>query len=217
MKKAIIAKKVGMTQVFNANGEIVPVTVLEAGPCYVAQVKTLEKDGYSAIQVAFGPVKEKNVTKPMKGHYAKSGITPMRKLKEFRLDNAEDYKAGDEIKADVFAEGDKVDVKGVSKGKGFQGTIKRHGMHRGPMGHGSKYHRAVGSLGASSDPSRVFKNKHMPGHMGSVNCTVQNLTIVRVDAENNMILVKGAVPSSYGSVITLTDSVKAKKGGTIWN
>ena len=210
MKKAIMAKKVGMTQVFSPEGELIPVTVLQAGPCYVVQVKNPETDGYSAIQIAFGSVKEKNVTKPMKGHYEKAGITPLRKIKEFRLEDISSYKSGDEIKADIFSEGEKIDVKGVSKGKGFQGVIKRHGQHRGPMAHGSKYHRAVGSMGASSDPSRVFKGKKLPGHMGSVACTVQNLTIVRVDAENNMILVKGAVPGSNGSVISLIDSVKGQ-------
>ncbi len=210
MKKAIIAKKVGMTQIFSPEGEIVPVTVLEAGPCYVAQVKTPETDNYSAIQVAFGSIKEKNVSNQLKGHFAKAGVTPLRKIKEFRLEDISSYAPGAEIKADIFAAGDRVDVKGVSKGKGYQGVIKRHGQHRGPMAHGSKSHRVTGSMGASSDPSRVFPNKKMPGHMGSVACTVQNLTIVKVDAENNMILIKGAVPGSNGSVITITDTVKAQ-------
>ncbi len=209
MKKAIIAKKVGMTQIFNPTGEIVPVTVLQAGPCKVVQVKTAENDGYDSIQMSFGTMKEQNVNKPMKGHYDKAGVPVGKRLKEFRLEDAQ-YAIGDEIKADIFAQGDKVDVHGVSKGKGFQGTIKRHGMHRGPMAHGSKYHRAVGSMGASSYPGRVFKGKKMPGHMGSVNCTVQNLTIVKVDAENDMLLIKGAVPGSNGSVIYITDTVKGQ-------
>ncbi len=209
MKKAIIAKKVGMTQIFNSTGEIVPVTVLQAGPCKVVQIKTAQKEGYDSIQISFGTVKEKNITKPMAGHYANANVPVGRNLKEFRLENAE-YALGDEVKADIFAQGDKVDVHGVSKGKGFQGTIKRHGMHRGPMAHGSKYHRAVGSMGSSSYPGRVFKGKNMPGHMGSVNCTVQNLTIVKVDAENDMLLIKGAIPGSNGSVVYITDTVKGQ-------
>ena len=209
MKKAIIAKKVGMTQIFTPEGVVIPVTVLQAGPCKVTQVKTAETDGYDAVQLAFGEIKEKNVTKPLKGHFAKAGVTPLRRLKEFRLEDCT-LAAGDEVKADVFAEGDKVDIHGVSKGKGYQGVIKRYGQHRGPMAHGSKYHRAVGSHGASSDPSRVFKGKKLPGHMGAANVTVQNITVVRVDAENDMILIKGAVPGSNGSVVYLTDAVKAK-------
>lgn len=209
MKKAIIAKKVGMTQVFGPEGVIIPVTVLEAGPCKVTQVKTVENDGYNAVQLAFGTVKEKNVTNPLKGHFAKANVTPLRRLKEFKLEDST-LALGDEVKADVFEEGEKVDIHGVSKGKGFQGVIKRYGQHRGPMAHGSKYHRAVGSLGASSTPSRVFKGKKLPGHMGNVNCTIQNIKIVKVDVENNMILIKGAVPGSNGSIVYLTDAVKGQ-------
>ncbi len=209
MKKAIIAKKVGMTQVFGPEGVIIPVTVLEAGPCKVTQVKTVENDGYNAVQLAFGAIKEKNVTNPLKGHFAKANVTPLRRLKEFKLEDST-LALGDEVKADVFEEGEKVDIHGVSKGKGFQGVIKRYGQHRGPMAHGSKYHRAVGSLGASSTPSRVFKGKKLPGHMGNVNCTIQNIKIVKVDVENNMILIKGAVPGSNGSIVYLTDAVKGQ-------
>lgn len=209
MKKAIMAKKVGMTQIFSPEGVIVPVTVLQAGPCAVTQVKTVETDGYNAVQLAFGEIKEKNVTKPLKGHFEKANTAPLRRLKEFKLEDSA-LKAGDIVKADVFEEGDKVDIHGVSKGKGFQGVIKRYGQHRGPMAHGSKYHRAVGSNSASSDPSRVFKGKKLPGHMGNVNCTIQNLSVVKVDAENNMILIKGAVPGSNGSVVYITDAVKGQ-------
>lgn len=209
MKKAIIAKKVGMTQIFSPEGVIVPVTVLQAGPCAVTQVKTVETDGYNAIQLAFGEIKEKNVTKPLKGHFEKANTAPLRRLKEFKLEDSA-LNLGDIVKADVFEEGDKVDIHGVSKGKGFQGVIKRYGQHRGPMAHGSKYHRAVGSNGASSDPSRVFKGKKLPGHMGNVSCTIQNLSVVKVDAENNMILIKGAVPGSNGSVVYITDAVKGQ-------
>ena len=208
MKKAIIAKKVGMTQVFSPEGEIIPVTVLEAGPCSVVQVKSLAKDGYEAIQVSFGAIKAKNVTKPVAGHYEKVDQEPKRRLKEFRLEDAASYEIGQELKADIFEAGDHVDISGVSKGKGFQGNIKRHGQSRGPMAHGSKYHRAVGSMGASSDPSRVFKGKNLPGHMGSENCTVQNMTIVKADAEKNLLLVKGAVPGSNGSIVYVIDTLK---------
>ncbi|MFA0815822.1 MAG: 50S ribosomal protein L3 [Anaerofustis sp.] len=208
MKKAIIAKKVGMTQVFSPEGEIIPVTVLEAGPCSVVQVKSLEKDGYEAIQVSFGEIKAKNVTKPIAGHYAKVEQEPKRRLKEFRLEDVASFEVGQELKADIFETGDRVDISGVSKGKGFQGNIKRHGQSRGPMAHGSKYHRAVGSMGASSDPSRVFKGKNLPGHMGSENCTVQNMTVVKADAEKNLLLVKGAVPGSNGSIVYVVDTIK---------
>ena len=208
MKKAIISKKVGMTQVFSQEGEIIPVTVLEAGPCSVVQVKSLAKDGYEAIQVSFGAIKAKNVTKPVAGHYEKVDQEPKRRLKEFRLEDAASYEIGQELKADIFEAGDHVDISGVSKGKGFQGNIKRHGQSRGPMAHGSKYHRAVGSMGASSDPSRVFKGKNLPGHMGSENCTVQNMTIVKADAEKNLLLVKGAVPGSNGSIVYVMDTLK---------
>ena len=194
MKKAILTTKVGMTQVFSEDGVLTPVTVLQAGPCVVTQVKTVENDGYSAVQVGFGDIREKLVNKPKKGHFAKAGVTAKRFLKEFRLEDAESYTLGQEIKADVFAAGDKVDATAKSKGKGFQGAIKRHGQSRGPMAHGSKYHRHAGSNGSATTPGRVFKGKHMPGHMGAVRVTVQNLEVVSVDAEKNLILVKGAVP-----------------------
>lgn len=209
MQKAILATKVGMTQIFNEDGVLTPVTVLQAGPCVVTQVKTKENDGYSAVQVGFGDIREKLVNKPKKGHFAKAGVDNKRHLKEFRFDNAEDYQVGQEIKVDIFAEGDKVDATAKSKGKGFQGAIKRHGQSRGPMTHGSKFHRHAGSNGAASDPSKVFKGKKMPGQMGAVRVTTQNLEIVRVDAENNVILVKGAVPGPKKSLVMLKESVKA--------
>ena len=209
MKKAILTTKVGMTQVFSEDGVLTPVTVLQAGPCVVTQVKTVENDGYSAVQVGFGDIREKLVNKPKKGHFAKAGVTAKRFLKEFRLEDAESYTLGQEIKADVFAAGDKVDATAKSKGKGFQGAIKRHGQSRGPMAHGSKYHRHAGSKGACSDPSKVFKGKHMPGHMGNVQVTVQNLEIVRVDTENNLLLVKGAVPGPKKSLVTIKETVKS--------
>ena len=209
MKKAILTTKVGMTQVFSEDGVLTPVTVLQAGPCVVTQVKTVENDGYSAVQVGFGDIREKLVNKPKKGHFAKAGVTAKRFLKEFRLEDAESYTLGQEIKADVFAAGDKVDATAKSKGKGFQGAIKRHGQSRGPMAHGSKYHRHAGSNGSATTPGRVFKGKHMPGHMGAVRVTVQNLEVVSVDAEKNLILVKGAVPGSKKSLVMLKESVKA--------
>jgi large subunit ribosomal protein L3 len=209
MKKAILAKKIGMTQIFKEDGTLVPVTVMEAGPCVVTQKKTIENDGYSSIQVGFGEVKAKKVNGPMKGHFEKAGIEPKKVLKEFRLDNCDEYEVGAEIKADVFAAGDKVDVTGISKGKGFQGAIKRHGQHRGPMAHGSKYHRGVGSMSSATTPGKVKKGKKMPGHMGSERVTVQNLEIVRSDADKNLILIKGAVPGNKGSVVVIKDSVKA--------
>ena len=194
MKKAIIAKKIGMTQVFTENGALVPVTVLEAGPCVVIQKKTMENDGYEAIQVGFADAKEKKVTKPMKGHFTKAGVAAKKYVKEFKLEDAANYE---------------VDASGVSKGKGFQSTIKRYNASRGPMGHGSKSHRVVGSMGSSAYPSRVKKGKRMPGHMGSANVTIQNLEIVRADAEKNLLLIKGAVPGPKGSVLVIKDSVKA--------
>ena len=209
MKKAILTTKVGMTQVFSEDGVLTPVTVLQAGPCVVTQVKTVENDGYSAVQVGFGDIREKLVNKPKKGHFAKAGVTAKRFLKEFRLEDAESYTLGQEIKADVFAAGDKVDTTAKSKGKGFQGAIKRHGQSRGPMAHGSKYHRHAGSNGSATTPGRVFKGKHMPGHMGAVRVTVQNLEVVSVDAEKNLILVKGAVPGPKKSLVMLKESVKA--------
>ena len=209
MKKAILTTKVGMTQVFSEDGVLTPVTVLQAGPCVVTQVKTVENDGYSAVQVGFGDIREKLVNKPKKGYFAKAGVTAKRFLKEFRLEDAESYTLGQEIKADVFAAGDKVDATAKSKGKGFQGAIKRHGQSRGPMAHGSKYHRHAGSNGSATTPGRVFKGKHMPGHMGAVRVTVQNLEVVSVDAEKNLILVKGAVPGPKKSLVMLKESVKA--------
>ena len=209
MKKAILTTKVGMTQVFSEDGVLTPVTVLQAGPCVVTQVKTVENDGYSAVQVGFGDIREKLVNKLKKGHFAKAGVTAKRFLKEFRLEDAESYTLGQEIKADVFAAGDKVDATAKSKGKGFQGAIKRHGQSRGPMAHGSKYHRHAGSNGSATTPGRVFKGKHMPGHMGAVRVTVQNLEVVSVDAEKNLILVKGAVPGPKKSLVMLKESVKA--------
>lgn len=209
MKKAIIGKKIGMTQIFDQNGKVVPVTVVEAGPCVVVQKKTVETDGYDAIQVGFGEIREKLVNKPKKGHFAKAGVSLKRRLKEFRLADITSYNVGDEIKVDVFEAGDKIDVSGVSKGKGFQGTIKRWNASRGPMSHGSKFHRAVGSMGASSDPSRTFKNKRMPGHMGAENTTVLNLQVVKVMPEKNIILVKGGIPGPNKGTVVIRNSVKA--------
>ena len=209
MKKALIGKKLGMTQIFDENGTVIPVTVLEAGPCVVAQVKTLENDGYEAVQLGFGEVKEKKLNKPEKGHFAKAKVAAKKHLREFRLDSIEGIKVGDELKADVFAEGEKIDVQGTSKGKGFQGVIKRHGQHRGPMGHGSMYHRRPGSMGACSTPSRVFKGKKLPGHMGRVTVTIQNLDVVKVDLDKNVILVKGSVPGPKGAILKIKSAVKA--------
>ena len=211
MSKQILAKKVGMTQIFSDNGVLAPVTVLQAGPCYVTQVKTVEKEGYSAVQVGFEDIREKLVSKGEQGVTAKAGLTPKRFIREFKVENTDDYKPGQEIKADVFAAGDHIDVTAVSKGKGFQGTIKRLGQHRGPMKHGSKFHRHAGSNGTSSDPSRVYKGKGMPGQMGNKRVTIQNLEIVRVDAENNLILVKGAVPGPKKGLVNVKATVKNKK------
>ncbi len=209
MKKAIMAKKIGMTQIFSENGVLIPVTVLEAGPCVVVQKKTMENDGYESIQVGFGEVKEKKVNKPKKGHFAKANVEAKKTLKEFRLEDAANYEVGAELKADVFTAGDKVDVSGVSKGHGYASVIKKYNQHRGPMGHGSKSHRVVGSMGASATPSHVMKGKNMPSHMGAVNVTVQNLEVVRVDAEKNLLLIKGAVPGPKGALLMVKDSVKA--------
>ena len=211
MKKAILATKVGMTQIFNEDGVLTPVTVLQAGPVVVTQVKTVENDGYSAVQVGFADKREKLVNKPLKGHFDKAGVSYKRYIREFKLEDAESYALGQEIKADIFAAGDKIDVTAISKGKGFQGAIKRHGQSRGPMAHGSKYHRHAGSNGACSDPSRVFKGKKMAGHMGNKKVTVQNLEIVRVDAENNLLLVKGAVPGPKKAMVTIKETVKSGK------
>lgn len=206
MKKAILAKKIGMTQVFSEKGELVPVTVLEAGPCFVTQKKTVENDGYEAIQVAFGEKKLKHTTSPLKGHFDKAGVKPARVVKEFRLEDTSTYELGGEIKADVFAAGDKIDITGISKGKGYQGAIKRHNQSRGPMSHGSKYHRGVGSLSSGTTPGRVKKGKKMAGHMGAEKVTVLNLEVVRADAEKNLLLVKGAVPGPKGAVLVIRDT-----------
>lgn len=211
MKKAILATKVGMTQIFTEDGVLTPVTVLQAGPCVVTQVKTLENDGYEAVQVGFADKREKLVSKPIKGHFDKAGVPYKRFIREFRFENSADYNVKDEIKADIFAVGDKVDASAISKGKGFQGAIKRHGQSRGPMAHGSKFHRHQGSNGSATTPGRVFKGKGMPGHMGAKKITIQNLEVVRVDAEKNIILVKGAVPGPKKSLVTLKETVKTDK------
>ena len=227
MKKAILATKVGMTQIFNEDGTLTPVTVLQAGPCVVTQIKTVENDGYEAVQVGFVDKKDRivnkdksgkkeivhrhGVTKAEQGHFAKAGVTGKRFVREFKFDNAGEYELGQEIKADIFAAGDKIDATAISKGKGFQGAIKRHNQHRGPMTHGSKFHRHAGSNGAASDPSKVFKGKKMPGQMGNKKITIQNLEIVRVDAEKNLLLVKGAVPGPKKSLVTIKETVKAGK------
>ena len=225
MKKAILARKVGMTQIFDENGVLIPVTVLLAGPCVVTQVKTEENDGYNSVQVAYGQIRTKLVNKAKAGHLAKAEIEKTvvengdkkrevfaagRFIREFKFENASEYATKAEIKADIFAAGDKVDATAISKGKGFQGAIKRHGQSRGPMSHGSKFHRHQGSNGSSSDPSHVFKGKGMPGHMGAKKVTTQNLEIVRVDADKNLILVKGSMPGSKKALITLKETVKKK-------
>lgn len=210
MNKGLIGKKLGMTQIFDEQGKVIPVTVIEAGPCVVAQVKTIETDGYNAIQLGFGDIKESKINKPEKGHFAKSKLTPKKHLREFRLDSVENINVGDELKADTFATGDQLDIQGTSKGKGFQGVIKRHGQSRGPMGHGSMYHRRPGSMGPTSTPGRVFKGKKLPGHMGSQTITIQNLEVVRVDLDKNVILVKGSVPGAKGAILKLKTSVKSK-------
>ena len=225
MKKDILATKVGMTQIFNEDGVLTPVTVLQAGPCVVTQIKTVENDGYSAVQVGFVDKKDKIInkdkggrkeivhrngtTKAMQGHFGKAGVTSKRFVREFKFENADEYQLAQEIKADIFAQGDKVDATAISKGKGFQGAIKRLGQHRGPMKHGSKFHRHQGSNGACSSPSKVFKGKGMPGHMGAKKVTVQNLEVIRVDADENLILVKGAVPGPKKSLVTIKETVKA--------
>ncbi len=211
MKKAILATKVGMTQIFNEDGVLTPVTVLQAGPCVVTQVKTVENDGYSAVQVGFVDKREKLVNKPLKGHFDKAGVSYKRYVRELKLEDAESYALAQEIKAEIFAAGDKIDVTAISKGKGFQGAIKRHGQHRGPMAHGSKFHRHAGSNGACSDPSKVFKGKKMPGQMGHKKITIQNLEVVRVDADKNLLLVKGAVPGPKKALVTVKETVKVSK------
>ena len=212
MEKAILAKKVGMTQVFTENGTVIPVTVLEAGPCKVVQRKTVEKDGYSALQVGFGEIRASLVNKPEAGHFAANlgaGAAPLRTLKELKLDNCDAYEVGSEIKADMFTAGDRVDISGTSKGKGFQGAIKRHNQTRGPMSHGSKYHRGLGSMGSGTTPGRVRKGKKAPGHMGAEAVTIQNLEVIRTDADKNLILVRGAVPGIKGALVVVKSTVKA--------
>ena len=211
MKKAIIGRKVGMTQIFDEKGLVIPVTVIEAGPCPVVQIKTVETDGYDAVQLGFGEVKEVKVNKPSKGHFSKAEVKPTKHLREFRLDDVSTVKVGEEINVDIFEAGDNIDIQGISKGKGFQGVIKRHGQSRGPMGHGSMYHRRPGSMGPTSTPGRVFKGKKLPGHMGVNTVTIQNLVIVKVDNDKNAILVKGSVPGNKGSILKINDSVKRSK------
>ena len=208
MKKGLIGKKIGMTQIFDENGNVIPVTAIEAGPCTVVQVKTKESDGYDAIQLGFGEIKDKKVNKPMKGHFSKASVAPRKHLREFRVEDITTYKVGSEIKADVFVANDMVDIQGITKGKGFQGVIKRHGQHRGPMGHGSMYHRRPGSMGACATPSRVFKGKKLPGHMGVETVTIQNLKVVRVDLDKNVILVKGSVPGNKGAILKIKNAVR---------
>ena len=226
MKKAILATKIGMTQIFNEDGLLIPVTVLQAGPCVVTQIKTVENDGYSAVQVGYVDKKEKIINrdkngkktivhahgsnKAEQGHFKKAGVSCKRFVREFKFENAAEYELGSEIKADIFAQGDKIDATAISKGKGFQGAIKKNGQHRGPMAHGSKFHRHQGSNGSSSDPSRVFKGKGMPGHMGCVKVTVQNLEVVRVDADKNLILVKGAIPGPKKGLVTIKETTKVE-------
>ena len=226
MKKAILATKVGMTQIFNEDGSLVPVTVLQAGPCVVTQVKTVDNDGYSAVQVGYVDKKEKNVNKDaagkkevihrhgvnkaQKGHFEKAGVSAKRYVREFKFENADEYTIAQEIKADIFAAGDKIDATATSKGKGFQGAIKKCGQHRGPMAHGSKFHRHQGSNGACSSPSKVFKGKGMPGHMGCKKVTIQNLEVVRVDAEKNLLLIKGAVPGPKKALVTIKETTRAE-------
>ena len=207
--KTIIGRKIGMTQIFDETGKVIPVTVIEAGPCVVAQVKSVETDGYNAIQLGFGDVKESKLNRPEKGHFKKANLSLKKHLREFRMDSLEGINVGDEIKVDTFVAGDRIDVQGTSKGKGFQGVIKRHGQSRGPMGHGSMYHRRPGSMGPTSTPGRVFKGKKLPGHMGRVTVTIQNLDVVKVDLDKNAILVKGSVPGAKGAILKIKTSVKA--------
>lgn len=210
MQKGIIGKKLGMTQLFDENGKMIPVTVIEAGPCTVVQKKTVESDGYQAIQLGFGDVSAKRVNKPAKGHFAKADVAPKKTLREFRLEDISATNVGDILKADVFAVGDHIDVVGTSKGKGYAGTIKRYGYARMRISHGTgPIARHIGSMGAGSTPARVVKGKKLPGHMGAVRVTIQNLSVVKVDVENNLIAIKGAVPGPKGSVVCITDSVKA--------
>lgn len=211
MKKAILTTKVGMTQIFNEDGVLTPVTVLQAGPCAVTQIKTVENDGYSAVQFGFADKAERLVNKPMKGHFDKASTTTKRFVREFRLENADEYTLGQEIKADIFADGDKVDATATSKGHGYAGVIKRHNFSRGPVTHGSKHHRHAGSSGCATDPGKVFKGKKMAGHFGCKRRTIQNLEIVKVDADKNIILVRGSVPGPKKSLVMLKETVKANK------
>ncbi|NLN65013.1 MAG: 50S ribosomal protein L3 [Clostridiaceae bacterium] len=210
MQKCMLGTKIGMTQIFTDEGIAIPVTVIQAGPVSVVQKKTVDTDGYNAIKVGYVDVKEKKLNKPTKGQFEKAGITAKKTMKEFRFENVDAYEVGQEIKVeDMFKEGDKVDISGISKGKGFQGTVKRYGTARGPMSHGSSYHRGVGSLGGASSPSRVFKGKKLPGHMGVDKVTVQNLAVVRVDAERGLLIVRGSIPGPKGGLIVIKDTVKA--------
>ena len=211
MKKGVYGKKLGMTQIFTENGLVVPVTVVEVEPCVVIKKKTVETDGYNALQVATGEVKEKQMNKPMKGQFDKAKLAYKKYIKELRLENIDEYNVGDEIKADVFAAGEFVDVQGISKGKGFQGVIKRHGQHIGPKGHGSMYHRRPGSMGPTSSPGRVFPGKKLPGQTGKDTITVQHLEVVRVDMDKNVILIKGSIPGYKNSLVRIKDSVKSAK------
>lgn len=211
MNKGIIGKKIGMTQIFDEKGNVIPVTVIETAGNIVSQIKTVETDGYNAIQLGYGEIKDKHINKPEAGHFAKAKIANKKHLREFRLDDISSYKIGDEVKADIFAAGEKIDVQGTSKGKGFQGVIKRHGQHRGPMGHGSMYHRRPGSMGSTSTPGRVFKGKKLPGHMGVQKITIQNLEIIKVDMDKNVLLVKGSVPGPKGAILKIKSSVKMSK------
>ena len=207
--KGIIGKKIGMTQIFDEKGNVIPVTVIETAGNVVTQIKTVETDGYNSIQLGYGDIKAKHINKPLEGHFKKAGVENKKHLREFRTDDVANYKVGDEVKADIFAAGEKVDVQGTSKGKGFQGVIKRHGQHRGPMGHGSMYHRRPGSMGSTSTPGRVFKGKKLPGHMGKNTVTIQNLDVVKVDMDKNVILIKGSVPGAKGAILKIKSAVKA--------
>lgn len=209
--KGLMGKKIGMTQIFDEDGVVIPVTVLEVASNVVTQVKTGEKEGYNAIQVGYGEIKEKNLNNPKKGHLDKAGVSPKRRLQEFRVESTEGFEVGQELKADLFSAGDSVDITGTSKGKGFQGSIKRHNFSRGPMSHGSHYHRKSGSMGAASDPAKVFKGKKLPGHMGSEVVTIQNLEVVKVDVERNLLIVKGAVPGPKKGLVTINESIKQGK------
>ncbi|NLB80149.1 MAG: 50S ribosomal protein L3 [Clostridiaceae bacterium] len=211
MQKAILARKLGMTQIFNDVGRLVPVTVVQAGPNVVVQKKTIDNDGYNAVQVGFIDIKQQRANKPQNGHYSKAGLSPKKYLREFRLDDIDSLNVGDEIKADIFAAGEKVDISGISKGKGFAGTVKRWGTHRGPMSHGSGYHRGVGAMSGCSSPGRVMKGKKLPGHMGVEKVTVQNLTVVKVDSEKGVMLIKGGVPGPKNGLLVIKNPVKSRK------